>query len=64
MRQPLYLLVAAAAGAFLIPSTGFSLGTRIPDQDAEATARGDAFTATADDPAAIFYNPAGLMQLN
>ena len=41
----------------------FGLGFRIPDQDAEATARGDAFTATADNPSAIYYNPAGIMQL-
>ncbi len=47
----------------LLPSIAFGLGTRLPDQDAAATARGNAFTATADDPAAIFYNPAGIMQL-
>ena len=47
----------------LLPSAGFGLGTRLFDQDAAATARGNAFTATADDPAAIFYNPAGIMQL-
>ncbi len=41
----------------------FGLGSRLPDQDAEATARGNAFTATADNPSAIFYNPAGIMQL-
>ncbi len=33
------------------------------DQDAAATARGDAFTATADNPSAIYYNPAGITQL-
>ena len=47
----------------LLPSMAFGLGFRLPDQDAEATARGNAFTATADDPSAIFYNPAGIMQL-
>ncbi|HEY3762049.1 MAG TPA: outer membrane protein transport protein [Verrucomicrobiae bacterium] len=36
---------------------------RFPNQDPEAIARGDAFTATADDPAAIYYNPAGITQL-
>lgn len=40
-----------------------AIGTFVPDQDAEATARGDAFIAKADNPAAIFYNPAGLTQL-
>ncbi len=48
---------------FLLPALAFGLGTRLPDQDAEATARGNAFTATADNPSAIFYNPAGIMQL-
>lgn len=40
-----------------------ALGFLIPNQDAEATARGNAFTATADTPAAIFYNPAGITQI-
>jgi len=47
----------------LAPALAFGLGSRLPDQDASATARGDAFTATADDPSAIYYNPAGLTQL-
>jgi long-chain fatty acid transport protein len=38
-------------------------GFRLPDQDAFATARGEAFAATADNPSAIFYNPAGITQL-
>jgi long-chain fatty acid transport protein len=36
---------------------------RDPNQDPEAIGRGDAFVATADDPAAIYYNPAGITQL-
>jgi long-chain fatty acid transport protein len=38
-------------------------GLRLPDQDAFATARGEAFVATADNPSAIYYNPAGVSQL-
>jgi long-chain fatty acid transport protein len=38
-------------------------GFRLADQDAFATARGDAFAATADNPSAIYYNPAGITQL-
>ncbi|YCM43180.1 outer membrane protein transport protein [Verrucomicrobiaceae bacterium 227] len=38
-------------------------GFRLLNQDAEAFARGNAFTATADNPSAIFYNPAGITQL-
>jgi long-chain fatty acid transport protein len=40
-----------------------AVGFRLPNQDPEAIARGDAFTATADDPSAIYYNPAGITQL-
>jgi long-chain fatty acid transport protein len=46
-----------------LPATSFALGIRIADQDARATARGNAFTATADNPSAVYYNPAGITQL-
>src|ERR1035438_6445574 len=38
-------------------------GFRLADQDAFATARGEAFVATADNASAIYYNPAGISQL-
>jgi long-chain fatty acid transport protein len=44
---------AACGGAFSIYEAG-----------AKATALGGAFTATADDPSAVFYNPAGLAWLD
>ncbi|HEV7866621.1 MAG TPA: outer membrane protein transport protein, partial [Chthoniobacteraceae bacterium] len=47
----------------LVPVSAFSLGIRIADQNPQATARGNAFTATADNPSAIYYNPAGITQL-
>jgi len=50
-------LIAAAS---LFPVALFGLGIRLPDQDAVATARGEAFVATADNPSAIYYNPAGI----
>lgn len=37
--------------------------TRIAFHDSFATARGNAFTATADNPSAVFYNAAGLTQV-
>ena len=40
-------------------ANGFGLAS----QDAFATGRGEAFAATADNPSAIFYNPAGITQL-
>ena len=60
MKSKLLILTAITLA---VPSVGFALGFRIADQDAEATARGNAFTATADNPSAIFYNPAGITQL-
>jgi len=47
-----------------LPTIAFGYGSRIATQDAEATARGNAFAATADDASAIYYNPAGLMQMD
>ena len=46
-----------------LTTPAWSLGLRIADQDPFATARGNAFAATADNPSAIYYNPAGLTQL-
>lgn len=46
------------------PAHVFGLGVRIADQDAFATARGNAFVATADNPSAVYYNPAGITQLD
>jgi len=53
-------LTAALVGSSTsVLATGF----RLPDQDAFATGRGEAFVATADNPSAIYYNPAGISQL-
>lgn len=47
----------------LFPAAALGIGMRIPNQDAEAIARGNAFAATADNPSAIYYNPAGITQI-
>lgn len=56
-----------AVGAVLLlaagPRSSFALGFRIPNQDAAAIARANAFVATADNPSALYYNPAGITQL-
>src|SRR4051794_40869794 len=54
---------AITVSTLLLPAHLFALGIRLPDQDAFATARGEAFAATADNPSAIYYNPAGITQL-
>jgi long-chain fatty acid transport protein len=62
-RIPLLLLALFLSGEFLVVNQVLALGFRIPNQDAEATARGNAFVATADNPSALYYNPAGITQL-
>ncbi|MDD2765693.1 MAG: outer membrane protein transport protein [Opitutaceae bacterium] len=47
----------------LTPAALLASGTQVGFKDAFATARGNAFVATADNPSAIYYNPAGLTQL-
>ena len=62
MKYPRIFLVPLCLA--FVPSAAWGLGTRIADQNPEATARGNAFTATADNPSAIYYNPAGITQLD
>jgi long-chain fatty acid transport protein len=52
--------LAFACVAFLVPLPAFPSGFQIMTQGARATGMGLAFTAIANDPSAIFYNPAGL----
>lgn len=46
-----------------IPTVVSANGFRLVSQDAFAAARGEAFVATADNPSAVHYNPAGLTQI-
>src|SRR5580704_8423684 len=57
--------IGFAAACFLTVATTAARagGFDLPDQDAFAVGRGLAVVATADNPSAIFYNPAGLTQL-
>lgn len=48
--------------ACLLATSAFGSGFLIPEQGAKASSMAGAFAATADDPSAIFYNPAGLAQ--
>ena len=50
--------------SILSPSSiSFAEGFRVLDQGAAATGQGAAFSAQADNPSAIHYNPAGMTQL-
>jgi hypothetical protein len=49
--------------AIFSPLSVFGLGIRIADQDPATEVRGNAYIATADNPTAIYYNPAGITRL-
>ena len=52
-------VLITVASAWSVSANGFRLG----GQDAFATARGGAVVATADNASTVFYNPAGIAQL-
>jgi long-chain fatty acid transport protein len=63
-KSPLRSLRLLALFLATVPVSLIGSGTRTGFKDAFATARGNAFAATADSAAAIYYNPAGLTQLD
>ena len=63
MERRDYLRLLLAAALVGLPSALLANGLRLVSQDGFATARGEAFAATADNPSAIYYNPAGITQL-
>lgn len=48
----------------MVSMLSFASGISIPEQGSKASAMGNAFVATADDPTALFYNPAGIAFLD
>lgn len=58
-------LVFLVAGIFLLcaPTVARGAGFALVNQGTAAMAQGNAFVAEADDPSAIYYNPAGLNQI-
>ncbi len=67
-RSPAALLPALAGSLILLALAATvhvsASGTRVGFKDAFAMGRGNAFVATADNPSAVYYNPAGLTQLS
>src|SRR6476660_5246458 len=57
-------LLALALLLVLCPPLGHAQGVRFQPQGATAAGQGNAFSAQADDPSAIHYNPAGLTQVD
>ena len=62
-KQSARLHILLAASLAFGPVVAEAVGFRLPNQDPDAIARGNAFVATADNPSAIYYNPAGITQL-
>ena len=60
MRSLRFILIITLAA--FASSAAFGAGFSIFEQGAKASAMAGAFVATADDPSAIFYNPAGIAQ--
>jgi long-chain fatty acid transport protein len=60
-RNTLRLLAIIISGVLALKASANGFG--LASQDAFATARGEAFVATADNASAIYYNPAGITQL-
>ena len=58
-----FKLICLVAIPFTVAIMAHGAAFDLPIQDAFATARGEAFAATADNPSAIYYNPAGITQL-
>ena len=66
MQKQKYLLIVLVflSFLFLVTSPSFGNGFIIGEQDAEAMGGASAFAARANNPSAIFYNPAGISQLD
>jgi len=58
-----FVLTVLTLGA-AAPGVVFGSGYSIYEQGAKAMANAGAFTARADDPSALFFNPAGIVQLD
>jgi long-chain fatty acid transport protein len=56
-------VLAVLAILVFTASSAMAAGFRLPEAGAKAMGMGFAFTAQADDPSAIYFNPAGIMQL-
>jgi long-chain fatty acid transport protein len=53
----------AVLSVFLLPVAAFAGGFAANEQGAKATGMANAFAAQADDPTAVYFNPAGIVQL-
>jgi len=64
MKKVLAMFLVTIAGIAAFSSRSFASGFRLPDQDSAAMAMGGAFVGQADNPSAVWYNPAGITDLD
>lgn len=64
MKKFLCLLTLSAVSLLMSVSTVFAAGFALPEQSASAMGMSSAFTAQADDASAVWYNPAGMTNLD
>ena len=63
MITPRFPFVCLIVLLLMLPSESLGSGFAINEQSARALGMGGAFVAQADDPSAVYYNPAGITQL-
>jgi long-chain fatty acid transport protein len=64
MKKRLTAFTTTVAGIMMCSSLGFAAGFRLPEQDSAAMGMASAFAGQADNPSAVWYNPAGITQLD
>ncbi len=64
MKKTLSIFLAATLSVVLFSSISFASGFRLPEQGAAAMGMSSAFVGQADDPSAVWYNPAAITQLD
>lgn len=62
-RSSAYRAAAALVAVFVVSATSHAQPPRVQNQGSAASGMGNAFAAQADDPSALYYNPAGMTQL-
>jgi long-chain fatty acid transport protein len=63
MGKPWMVSLVGTLGLAMLSTSAYGAGFELHEQGAKAVAMGTAFVAQADDPSAVFYNPAGITQL-
>ena len=65
VKRTLTVFTTTVAGIVVMCSSlGFAAGFRLPEQDSAAMGMASAFVGQADNPSAVWYNPAGITQLD